>query len=274
MNMTTKTNISSQSSSLTRVTAPLIGEVSEKKNALSVTQQDEEYFLVEKLKALQSRATDEKKERKSVVSTRDSTILADTTFISNGKVGGGGRFGACKALLTYDFSITPSTSSTLQTVVALCPYSDGSFTGHWNKLFTSMRMIQAEVQLDFTEFVNPVGHDFALSPVVIGFVNNAFASTQYYADVSDWKTSKFAGYSTARPVVKYKVPPHWLAEGWTLGQEASNVGTHFGKWASTQSQFTQLNTGFVHIASQKPMFDTGRDIVGRLLLWMEFKGQL
>jgi multisubunit Na+/H+ antiporter MnhC subunit len=186
---------------------------------------------------------------------------------------GGGRFGACKALLTYDFSFTPVTSSTVQTVVALAPVQDTSFTSYWAKLFTTMRMEKAEVQFDMTEFINSVGHDFALSPVVIGFAPTAFATTQYYADVSDYKNTKFAAYSTARPVVKFRVPKKWIL-GWQTGAEASNVGSYFGKWGSTQYTTAALCAGFVHFASQKAMFDTERIVVGRLRMWMEFKGQL
>jgi hypothetical protein len=186
----------------------------------------------------------------------------------------GGRFGACKAILTFDFSFTPSTSSTLQTVVALSPSSDNSFSSYWSKLFSTMRMDKAEVLFDMTEFINPVGHDFAMSPVVVGYTPNASAATQYYADVSDYKTAVFAGYSTAKPVVRYAVPSKWI-QGWVASQEASAVYTYTPKWGSTQvTGGTVLNSGYVHFASQKAMFDVERNIVGRLRMWMTFKGQL
>jgi hypothetical protein len=250
MQMTTQLSSSSVlSSSQATVTAPVIGD---------------EYVLVKK---------DKEKKEKETKLTKVVQLLRNTNALSSiNRVGG--RFGACKARLTYDFSITPTTSGTFQTVVALAPYSDSSFTSYWAHLFSTMRMLSAEVQFDFTEFINSVGHDVALSPVVIGFVPYASASTQYYADVSDYKTSRFAAYSTARPVVRYKVPPAWLRAGWTLGAEASATNTFIGKWATTNYSASPLTCGFVHIASQKAMFDVERNIVGRLILNMEFKGQL
>jgi len=253
MQMTTQLSTSSVlSSSQATVSAPVIGD---------------EYVLVKKNKQKEENKEKEQKLNKCVQ-------LLSSMNARSSAIRGGGRFGACKARLTYDFSITPSTSSTFQTVVALSPFSDSAFTSYWSKLFTSMRMLSAEVQLNFTEFINSVGHDVALSPVVVGFVPDAQASTQYYADVSDYKTARFAAYSTARPVVTYKVPPKWLKGGWTLGAEASTPNTFIGKWAATNYVSAPLSTGFVHIASQKIMFDVERVIVGRLILNMEFRGQL
>lgn len=202
------------------------------------------------------------------------SLFASTLGVGKSFSGGGGRFGACKAVLTYDFSFTPSTSSTVQTVVALAPLQDTAFSTYWSKLFTAMRMTKAEVEFDLTEFINPVGHDFALSPVVIGYVPNAMASTQYYADVSDYKTAVFAKYSTARPVVTYRIPNKWIV-GWSASQEASIVYTYQPKWCSTQTTGgIYWHCGFVHFASQKVMFDTERVVVGRLKMYMDFKGQL
>lgn len=251
--MTTMKNISSVSgSSLTTVSAPVIGD---------------EYVLVKKAKDDEKKVQicdDEKKKIKAFAIGYGANLLKS----------GGGRFGACKAVLTYDFSFTPSTSSTIQTVVALAPVQDNAFTSYWSHLFTAMRMTQAEVEFDMTEFVNPVGHDFALSPVVVGFTPNAMATTQYYADVSDYKTAKFGGYSTAKPIIRYKIPGNWIV-GWTASSEASTVYTYQPKWGSTQmTGGVSLLTGFVHFASQKVMFDTERNVIGRLRMWMEFKGQL
>lgn len=250
MKMTSpKCIVSLSGSSLNTVSAPVIGE---------------DYVLVKR-----NALVDEKKQEQK-------KALSDTLLfgLANKFTRGGGRFGSCDATLVYDFSITPSTSSTFQTVVALAPVQDTSFTNHWRSLFSSMRMNSAEVQLDFTEFTSTVGHDVALSPVVLGYAPAAFASTQYYADVSDWKNSKFAAYSLAKPVVKFKVPKSWFG-GWNAGQEASTVSPYYSKvWCPTQYTAASFLQGFVHIASQKAMFDTERVIVGRLIMNMTFKGQL
>lgn len=236
-------------SSLCTVSAPVIGD---------------DYVLI-KRDRLDEKKQDQKKN------------LSDTVLFGLGKAmfsRAGGRFGQCDAYLTYDFSFTPSTSSTVQTVVALAPNQDTAFTSYWQKLFSLMRMNSAEVQFDFTEFTSTVGHDVALSPVVIGYQPNAMLTTQYYADVSDYKNSRFAAYSLAKPVVKFRVPKKWFG-GWNTGQEATSVGNLLNSnWAPTQYNAATLHQGFVHFASQKVMFDTERVIVGRLILHMTFKGQL
>jgi len=245
MNMTS--TISKQSlcgSSTNTVSTPVIGE---------------EYVLVKKADKLKEESKEEKK--------------VSLGYAKVGYGNGGGRFGACEAVLTYDFAITPGTSSTFQTVVALAPAQDTMFSSHWKVLFSAMRMKCAEVQLDFTEFINSVGHDVALSPVILGYAPSSFANTQYYADVSDYKTAKMAGYSTARPVVTFKVPPKWI-QGWTNGQEATSVDVFHSRWIPTNFSAFSPHCGYVHVASQKVMFDVERSIVGRLKMWMIFKGQL
>jgi len=255
MNMQSSSNISSSVGSSTgTVSAPVIGD---------------DYVLVKKSSIL-----DEKKQEQK--NSGSLKALSDTQLFGLGNrlmSRAGGRFGSCNGQLTFDFSITPSTSSTFQTVVALAPAQYSSFTSHWATLFTMMKMNSAEVQLDFTEFTSTIGHDVALSPLVMGFSPNAFSATQYYADVSDWKNAKFVGYSLTKPIVRFKIPNSWLL-GWNIGHEASSVGTPLSQWASTKYTSSTLVQGFFHIASQKAMFDTSRDIVGRLVMNMTFKGQL
>ncbi len=236
------------SSSPPTVSAPVIGD---------------DYVLVKKSSILSEKKQEQKKN------------LSDTVLFGLGRQlfsRAGGQFGAVNCRLTYDFSITPSTSSTFQTVVALAPTQDTAFTSYWSKLFGLMKMTSAEVQLDFTQYISTVGHDVALSPIVIGYAGT-FATTQYYADVSDWKNSKFAAYSQMKPVVRFKVPSTWLVP-WSTGTEASAIGNTLNDWAQTQYSGGTLHHGFVHIASQKAMFDTERVIVGRLIMNMKLKGQL
>lgn len=253
MKMTTITNLSAaSSSSQAPVSAPVIGD---------------DYVLVKRsqlttVKDAKEIAPEEKKKIQQFALGMGKNLLTR----------GGGRFGACKALLTYDFSFTPSTSSTVQTVIALAPNQDTSFTSHWRALFSTMKMDRAVVEFDMTEFINPVGHDFALSPVVVAYKPCASLSTQYYADVSDLKTARFGAYSTAKPVITYPIPAEWMI-GWNAGQEASINYTYTPRWATTTDSGT-LHMGFVHFASQKVMFDTERVVVGRLKMWMTFKGQL
>jgi hypothetical protein len=253
MKMQSSSNVTTAvGSSTATVSTPVIGD---------------DYVLVKKSSIL----AEKKQEQKDKKNLPDTLLfgLAKNMFSR-----AGGRFGQCDAYLTYDFSFTPSTSSTVQTVVALAPNQDTSFTNKWASIFQVMAMNSAEVQFDFTQFTSTVGHDVALSPIVIGYAPAAFATTQYYADVSDWKNSKFAAYSLAKPVVRFKVPGKWMT-GWNIGQEASSVGTFYNqKWAATQYVSATVHKGFVHIASQKVMFDTERVVVGRLIMHMTFKGQL
>jgi len=238
-------------SSCATVSAPVIGD---------------DYVLVKKSSIL-----DQKQERK------EKAALSDTVLFGLGKAlfsRAGGSFGQVNARLTYDFSITPSTSSTFQTEVALAPVQDSSFTSYWKNLFSLMRMDSAEVQLNFSQFTSTVGHDVALSPIVIGYRPEASAATQYYADVSDYKNSQYVAYSQSKPVTKFKVPGKWMG-GWNDGQEASSVSVFLNpEWAPTRYTAATLHQGFVHIASEKAMFDTSREICGRLILNMTFKGQL
>lgn len=245
--------VSASSSSTATVSAPVIGD---------------EYVLVKA-----SSSSDCKKEQKQPDPMSETTIIGLQSANGSSFSRTGGRLGMCSARLVYDFSITPSTSSTMQTVVALAPVQDTAFTSYWKNLFDNMRMRSAEVQLDFTQFISTVGHDVALSPVVLGFSPLAKASTQYYADVSDWKNARFAAYSQMKPVVRYKIPGKMLV-AWNTGQEASVVGSYLSKWAPTQYTSATLLMGFLHVASQKIMFDTERTIVGRLIMNMTFKGQL
>jgi len=228
----------------------------------------DEYVLVKKTSELKN---DSKEEKKKVEKIDEEKVKPMKLYSEVGN--GGGRFGACKALLTYDFTIDPITSSTFQVGIALAPGSDASFTSHWRVLFSEMKMLKAEVQLNFAEFTSTVGHDVALSGIVWGYTPTTVASTMYYADVSDWKTSKFVSWSSNKPVVKYKVPPKFLKTGWTDGQIATSVHPNYGRWMSTNITSSTFHQGAVHICSQKAMFDTERKILGRLLMWMEFRGQ-
>jgi hypothetical protein len=252
--MTTLTNsCSASSSSQATVSAPVIGD---------------DYVLIKRSQLTTGNDGKISPEEKKKI--QQFAIGIGKNSLTNG----GGRFGACKALLTYDFSFTPSTSSTVQTVIALAPNQDTAFTSHWRSLFSAMKMEHAEVEFDMTEFINPVGHDFALSPVVVGYKPQASTSTMYYADVSNLKTAKFGAYSTAKPVIRFPVPSNWMI-GWTAGQEASVTYTYTPRWATlTDSGSSTMHMGYVHFASQKVMFDTERVVVGRLKMWMSFKGQL
>jgi len=244
------------------VSAPVIGD---------------DYVLVKKSTLTEFKKSEQKQSDKKMSDEEKKKINDYVVGLGKSFSSFGGRFGRCKARLVYDFSMTPTTSSTMQTVVALAPRQDTSMSNYWAALFSEMKMNSAEVQLDFTEYMSSVGHDVALSPMVWGYHPTTCATTQYYADVSDWKTSKFIGWSTAKPVVRYIVTPAMLKQGWTYGQEATSLLPFFGRWAPTQSTSTGYatpNQGFVHICTQKAMFDTERVIVGRLIMNMEFRGQL
>jgi len=222
----------------------------------------DEYVLVKKRKEKEEKDLKDEKKGCSVYGLNNSY----SSF--------GGRFGECKAVLTYDFSFEPSTSSTFQVGIALAPAQDTSFTNYWRALFSEMKMDKADVQLDFSQFMSSVGHDTALSPCVWAYNATTIASTMYYADVSDWKSAKFIGWSQAKPVVKYTIPSKWLKCGWTDGQIASNVHPMYGRWMSTGVTASTFHNGVIHIASQKAFFDTTRTVVGRLKMWMTFRGQL
>jgi hypothetical protein len=247
-NMSTLKVSSASSSSCATVSAPLIGDV----------KFNEEYVLVRK-----DMTRDEKEKEKDRLQPVPMTRVSAA----------GGRFGECDARLVYDFSITPSTSSTFQTVVAIAPATDSTFTNHWKLLFSAMKIDSAEVQLDFHQYMSSVGHDTPISAAVWAYAPNTFLSTQYYADVSDWKTSKFIKWSQANPIVRYTVPGNWI-QGWSDGAQATTLYPFYSKWAPTQQTSATLHCGFVHIASQSAFFDTSRAIVGRLILNMKFKGQL
>lgn len=232
----------------------------------SAAQEVDEYVLVKKC------VLDSKVDSKESKETKEKQIksVESTGLKMIPRMGGYARsYGLFRTKLISDFSITPSTSSTLQTSVALAPSTDTSFTDHFRYLFGEICIESAKMDLDFHQFCNLTGDAGQIPVMVWGYTPKSFATAQTYALISDYATGRPIPWSFAKPNVSYTVPAKWMkGSGWTNGEEGSSAGAYFGKWAPCDFAATSpFCRGYINIATQAAVGTTGsRTIIGRMTI--------